>query len=86
MLKSRNDWHSPLKGAMKLPPIGSFSFEEIREKDRYYVDKTPFIKTALESSASVLLITRPRRFGKSLFMDAMYRFLEVDFDNPGSSR
>jgi hypothetical protein len=86
MLKLENDWYSPLRDTMKLPPIGAFSFEEIREKDRYYVDKTPFIKTALESSASVLLITRPRRFGKSLFMDAMYRFLEVDFDDPGSSR
>ncbi len=70
---------------MKLPPVGTFSFAALRAENKYYVDKTPFIKTVIESAASVLLITRPRRFGKSLFMDTIFRFLAIDPKNPGNS-
>ncbi len=70
---------------MKLPPVGTFSFSTLRTENKYYVDKTPFIKTVIESAASVLLITRPRRFGKSLFMDTIFRFLAIDPQNPGNS-
>ena len=71
---------------MKKLPIGALSFESLRENDKYYVDKTPFIKTVFEDDADILLITRPRRFGKSLFMDAMNRFFAIAPNNPGCSR
>ncbi len=70
---------------MKLPPVGAFSFSALRAENKYYVDKTPFIKTVVQYNAKVLLITRPRRFGKSLFMDTVFRFLAVDSNNPGNS-
>ena len=71
---------------MKKLPIGALSFESLRENDKYYVDKTPFIKTVFEDDADILLITRPRRFGKSLFMDAMNRFFAIAPNNPGCLR
>ena len=82
----KNDLYSPLRVAMKKLPIGALSFESLRENDKYYVDKTPFIKTVFEDDADILLITRPRRFGKSLFMDAMNRFFAIAPNNPGCSR
>ncbi len=70
---------------MKLPPLGMDSLLDFQKGDLYYVDKTPFIKAVIESAARVLLITRPRRFGKSLFMDTIFRFLAIDPQNPGNS-
>lgn len=49
--------------------IGNQSFEEIREKGYFLVDKTNLIKEWWESADSVTLITRPRRFGKTINMD-----------------
>ncbi len=46
--------------------IGLQSFEEIRNKDVFYVDKTGFMKEWWKNGDSVTLITRPRRFGKTL--------------------
>ena len=46
--------------------IGKQSFEDIRKKDCFYIDKTDFIKDWWESADDVTLITRPRRFGKTL--------------------
>ena len=51
----------------------------------YYVDKTPFIKAALMSDPQVLLLTRPRRFGKTLFMDTIRSFLQLDPSSPGNT-
>ncbi len=70
---------------MKKLPVGALSFEKLRNDGKYYVDKTPFIKTAVKYNAKVLLITRPRRFGKSLFMDAIFNFLKINSKNPGNS-
>lgn len=44
--------------------IGTQSFETVREKNTFYVDKTSFIKEWWENQDDVTLITRPRRFGK----------------------
>lgn len=49
--------------------------------NRYYVDKTGFIKPLMESGSFVQLITRPRRFGKTLFLDTVRTFLEVNEKN-----
>lgn len=48
--------------------IGVQSFEKVRERNAFYVDKTGFIKEWWEKGADVTLITRPRRFGKTLNM------------------
>ena len=48
--------------------IGNQDFKKIREKDNFYVDKTDFIRQWWESEDAVTLITRPRRFGKTLNM------------------
>ena len=54
----------------KKLPIGIQTFREIREDDCYYVDKTGFaLKLATEGKAYFL--SRPRRFGKSLFIDTL---------------
>ena len=70
---------------MKSLPIGQQSFTDLLTNNNYYVDKTPYIKAVTECSAQVLLITRPRRFGKTLFMNTLQCFLEIDPENPGCS-
>ena len=59
---------------MKLP-IGMQTFREIREKDLYYVDKTRFAHSLIESGKHFFL-SRPRRFGKSLFLDMLKELYE----------
>lgn len=54
--------------------IGLQSFEEIRDKDVFYVDKTGFIKEWWKNGDSVTLITRPRRFGKTLNLNMVECF------------
>lgn len=54
--------------------IGKQNFASLREQDCFYVDKTAFIKEWWESKDDVTLITRPRRFGKTLNMlDCFFR-------------
>ena len=57
-------------------PIGEQSFEEIRERDCLYVDKTPFIENVIESGGKYYFLGRPRRFGKSLFLNTLQCFFE----------
>lgn len=59
--------------------IGIQQFNEIREKNYFYVDKTNFIKEWWEGGDSVTLITRPRRFGKTLTMSMVEQFFSVDY-------
>ncbi len=63
------------KTEKKPLPAGIQDFQEMVQNGCYYVDKTRFIKSVMMENSSVLLITRPRRFGKTLFMDTMARFL-----------
>ena len=58
----------------KTVSVGNQSFESIRENDSFYVDKTSFIEQWWESSDAVTLITRPRRFGKTLNLSMMECF------------
>ena len=53
---------------MKKAAIGKQDFREIIEGNYFYVDKTDFIKEWWENGDDVTLITRPRRFGKTLTM------------------
>ena len=59
--------------------IGIQNYSEIIEKNYFYVDKTSFIKDWWDSGDSVTLITRPRRFGKTLTMSMVEQFFSVDY-------
>ena len=63
-------------------PESPNGFEELKEANCYFVDKTEFIKTVFTDSASVLLFTRPRRFGKTLLMTMFESFLKINKDKP----
>mgnify|MGYP003309026860 CR=1 FL=1 len=63
--------------------IGIQDFEEIRKGNYFYIDKTSFIKEWWESGDSVTLITRPRRFGKTLNMSMMEQFFSTDYADRG---
>ena len=63
--------------------IGAQDFEELITKKNFYVDKTLFIKEWWESDDKVTLITRPRRFGKTLNMNMLERFFSVKFKDKG---
>ncbi len=70
---------------MKSIGIGTEFFHELIENDCYYVDKTPLIRTVFkENTSTVMLITRPRRFGKTLTLSTFYDFLAFDPENPGN--
>ena len=63
----------------KVISIGNQGFDKIRENDYFYVDKTGFIKEWWESGDDVTLITRPRRFGKTLNMDMLKCFFSNQY-------
>ena len=56
-------------------PIGIQTFRTIREEDCYYVDKTDFIRRLVDGGTHYFL-SRPRRFGKSLFVDTLKELFE----------
>ena len=59
--------------------IGIQNFNDIIEKNYFYVDKTHFIKEWWDGGDSVTLITRPRRFGKTLTMSMVEQFFSVEY-------
>jgi hypothetical protein len=61
---------------MKKMPIGVSDFRKIIEKNYYYVDKTLFIKEIIDSGDTILLIPRPRRFGKTLNLSMLGYFYD----------
>ena len=63
--------------------IGLQNFEKIRERQCFYVDKTKFIKEWWENLDDVTLITRPRRFGKTLTMSMTEQFFSVNYEGRG---
>ena len=63
--------------------IGIQNFNEIIEKNYFYIDKTAFIKEWWDSGDSVTLITRPRRFGKTLNMSMTEQFFSLKYANRG---
>lgn len=65
-------------GHMKTIGIGIQDFAKIADKNMFYVDKTAFIKEWWENQDSVTLITRPRRFGKTLLMSMTDYFFSVN--------
>lgn len=63
--------------------IGVQDFETIITKDSFYIDKTGLIKEWWESRDVVTLITRPRRFGKTLNMNMLHRFFSSKYAGQG---
>lgn len=63
--------------------IGCQDFETIRSNDYFYIDKTRFIKEWWEQGDSVTLITRPRRFGKTLAMSMVEKFFSINYADYG---
>ena len=63
--------------------IGNQNFEKMIQRNCFYVDKTGFIKKWWESEDEVTLITRPRRFGKTLNMSMLNCFFSNKYANRG---
>lgn len=63
-------------------PVGVSDFAEIRKNGYYYVDKSGLIEELLRTTATkVTLITRPRRFGKTLGMNMLAEFFDIRKDS-----
>ena len=63
-------------------PVGISDFAKIRDRKYYYVDKTNLIAELLdEETAEVTLITRPRRFGKTMAMSMLSHFFDIRKDS-----
>ena len=61
---------------MKGISLGGSDFKEIIDKDRYFIDKTLIVKEFIEDSGKIVLLPRPRRFGKTLNLSIIRYFLE----------
>lgn len=59
-------------------PLGIDSFEKLQKEGYYYIDKTDFIARLLQYKFEVNLITRPRRFGKTLMMSMLESFFDIN--------
>ena len=66
---------------MKGIGIGISDFKMLRVRDNYYIDKTLFIKHVIDNQSGVILITRPRRFGKTLNMSTLRYFFDCTRKN-----
>ena len=66
---------------MKAIPIGVYDYRELRQENYYSVDKTLMIKDFLERKSKVTLVTRPRRFGKTINMSMMSEFFDITKDS-----
>ena len=63
---------------MQLPiSLGNQGFASLRENHCFYIDKTDFIREWWEEQDVVTLITRPRRFGKTLNLNMMECFFSI---------
>lgn len=66
-----------------LVNIGVQRFDRIREQNAFYIDKTDFIREWWDSGVDVMLITRPRRFGKTLNMSMLECFFSRRYAGRG---
>jgi hypothetical protein len=57
-------------------PIGISNFKDLRTSNAWFVDKSLFVKEVMDNLAKVLVITRPRRFGKTINMSMLEYFLK----------
>ena len=66
---------------MKAIPTGVYDYRELKQENYYSVDKTLMIKDFLERKSKVTLVTRPRRFGKTINMSMMSEFFDITKDS-----
>ena len=67
-------------------PYGKDVYSELKGNGCYFVDKTPYLKELIDKDKSnVMLFTRPRRFGKTLFMSMVEYFLKINSANSGDT-
>lgn len=64
------------KEKVKGIPYGVASFEQLRQENSYYVDKTMYLPM-LEEISNYLFLIRPRRFGKSVFVSMMRVYYDI---------
>lgn len=64
--------------------LGKQDFEKVISRNNFYIDKTMFIKEWWENDDEVTLITRPRRFGKTLNMSMTEQFLSLEYADKGN--
>ena len=65
----------------KHVPIGMSNYRMVKKENAYYVDKTKMIEELLRLNDQVTLITRPRRFGKTLNMSMLAEFFDITKDS-----
>ena len=68
----------------RVVSVGRQDFEKLREKNNFYIDKTRFLVDWWRADDEVTLITRPRRFGKTLNMSMAEKFFSIT--NAGKGR
>ena len=66
-----------MEDKMKNIPYGTANFCDIREKDQIYIDRTSYIRTLEDMAIDKALFIRPRRFGKSLWLNIMSNYYDV---------
>ena len=71
------------EGMARKIGIGNQDFETIQKQGYFYIDKTEFIRQWWESGDEVTLVTRPRRFGKTLNMSMLEKFFSINYAGRG---
>ena len=61
----------------RLYPIGIQTFEKIRVGNYMYIDKTEYVYRMVHSASNYIFLSRPRRFGKSLFGDMLRSYYDL---------
>ena len=64
---------------LKSIATGTFDFKKLIESNSYYVDKTSIIEELIKNRKEVYLFSRPRRFGKSLFISMLDNFFNIEY-------
>lgn len=67
----------------RVAAIGHQDFSQVIQNNYFYIDKTGFIKEWWENGDAVTLITRPRRFGKTLNMSMTEQFFSLNYAGRG---
>ena len=60
----------------RIYPIGIQTFEDIRQNNYLYIDKTQYIRQLMENGSRYVFLSRPRRFGKSLLVSTLQSYFE----------
>ena len=66
---------------MKRIPIGLKDYKKLKDENYYVVDKSLMIKEYMDRGSEVTLITRPRRFGKTINMSMLAEFFDITKDS-----